>query len=418
MSLVLASAAILALSFPQAAQSTPKAGGCIVCHGEQGAQHAAGVHAKSGIGCTDCHGGTDGPLDAEQAHGTALLALKRPREIVDSCGGCHADVQRMRHFGLRTDQLSLYATSRHGERLAQDPDAPVATCVSCHGAHAILRPRDPRSPVHPFHQAETCGKCHADQQAMARFGLAADAVEQYKASVHGHKLLAEHNSAAPACSDCHGSHGAAPPRVQEVESVCGQCHSTVQEAFEQSPHFATASSGSVVQCATCHSHHAVLPASVALFEGEQEGHCGSCHSGTDDAGTRVAADLHGSLSKLQRTLDDAERAVSEAGARGLFLGDARDYLEDAHSLLLRARSRSHTLSTDAMHDVLNRGLGAVQTTLESLELRQRGFRDRRIFTGIFFAVSLAFALALWLYSREISGPLRRRRRGREARRGT
>jgi hypothetical protein len=161
----------------------------------------------------------------------------------------------------------------------------------------------------------------------------------------------------------------------------------------------------------------VQAASVELFQGEQEGRCGSCHS-SDDPGAAVAADLHESLSHLEGTLADAQQAVSDAGARGLFLGDARDYLEDAHSLLLRARSRSHTLSTDAMHDVLNRGLGAVQTTLESLELRQRGFRDRRIFTGLFFAVSLAFALALWLYSREISGPLRRRRRRREARRGT
>ncbi len=418
MTFVLAHAALLALAFLADAQSSPAQGGCIVCHGEQGAQHATGVHARAGIGCTDCHGGTDGPLDAQEAHGTTLLTLKRPREIVDSCGGCHANVQRMRHFGLRTDQLSLYATSRHGERLAQDPEAPVATCVSCHGTHAILSPRDPRSPVHGFHQVETCGKCHSDAQAMARFGLPADAVEQYKASVHGRKLLEEHNSAAPACSDCHGSHGAAPPRVQEVESVCGQCHSTVQEAFEQSPHFLAASSPTAVQCATCHSHHAVQTVTVELFQGEQEGHCGSCHAGEDDPGARVAADLHDSLSHLESTLDNAQRAVSDAGARGLFLGDARDYLEDARSLLLRARSRSHTLSTDAMHDVLNRGLGAVQTTLESLELRQRGFRDRRIFTGIFFAVSLAFALALWLYSREISGPLRRRRRGPEARRGT
>jgi hypothetical protein len=416
MSLALAHAALLALVLPQEPEATPAARGCTVCHGEQGVQHAAGVHAKAGLGCTDCHGGVDGPLDAAEAHGSSLLALKRPREIVDSCGGCHADVQRMRHFGLRTDQLSLYATSRHGERLAQDPDAPVATCASCHGSHAILSPRDPRSPVHPFHQVQTCGKCHSDAEAMARFGLAPGGVELYRSSVHGRKLLEERNLAAPACSDCHGSHGAAPPRVQEVEAVCGHCHSTVQEAFEQSPHVLAASAQTTVQCATCHSHHAIQPASVDLFQGEGEGHCTACHS--DDDGARVAADLHGSLRQLEQTLGDAERKVSEAGTRGLFLGDARDYLEDARSLLLRARARSHTLSTDAMHDVLNRGLGAVQTTLESLELQRRGYRDRRILTGILFAVSLAFALALWLYSREIRGPLRHAGRGREARGGS
>jgi hypothetical protein len=48
-------------------------------------------------------------------------------------------------------------------------------------------------------------------------------------------------------------------------------------------------------------------------------------------------------------------------------------------------------------DLDNRCQAMVQQTLESLELKTRAIRDRKIFTGIFLAVSLVLAAALLRY---------------------
>jgi hypothetical protein len=309
----------------------------------------------------------------------------------------------MRLYGLRTDQLSLYATSQHGKKLAEDPQSDVATCVSCHGSHEVLAPTDTRSPIHKFNQVETCGACHGDPERMDRHGLRHDVIEKYTGSVHGKALLEQGHPAAPACTDCHGSHGAAPPRVREIETVCGQCHSVVQDYFEQGPHAPSATGTATVQCASCHGNHAVSPPSNAMFLGEGEGHCAACHDAEVGTALAVADRLHTDVTSFEASILEAEEAIRAASEHGLFLGPESGYLGDARSLLVRARSLTHTLSTEVLDDALNRGDAMVATAMENLSMKQRGLRDRKIFTGLFFGVALAFCIALLLYAREIRG---------------
>lgn len=219
---------ILALFLLCFAQQVPAPESCVVCHGKEGMALAQSIHSKAGIRCTSCHGGDGTALEVEAAHGAELKRYKTPREALDSCGTCHSDVQKMRVYGLRTDQLSLYWTSKHGEKLAQDGDRNVAICTSCHGTHDVLRVSDTRSPVHPYNQVATCGRCHADAKLMGEYKLDAGVVQQYRQSIHGKALIDEAHPAAPACATCHGSHGANPPRTNDIEQVCGQCHSVVQ----------------------------------------------------------------------------------------------------------------------------------------------------------------------------------------------
>jgi hypothetical protein len=377
-----------------------------VCHGAEAKEFAAGIHVDANVDCISCHGGQPGELDVERAHGTDLRRLDDPRAAVESCGACHSDVERIRSFGLRTDQLSLYWTSRHGAKLAQDGDPNVATCVTCHGSHRVLSVRDPLSPVHARRQAETCGRCHSDAALMAGYGLPADGVERFLGSVHGRALVEEANASAPACTDCHGSHGALPPRTGEVRLVCGQCHSVVEGYFEHSPHFG-AEGG--VQCTSCHDHHGIARPSAEMFVGDDPGHCGSCHAEEDPARV-VALQLRDDVERLAATIHGADDDILLAARRGLFLGDERGYLEEARGLLVRARTMTHALSPAALDDVLNRGQAMVQTTLESLATKNRIFRDRRIYTTIFFGVSVAFAIALSMYGRSLSGRWKRARR--------
>lgn len=365
--------------------------GCVVCHGKEGRELAESVHARAGISCTDCHGGDAAAMEVGAAHGDSLRRLSSPREIVEACGGCHADVERMRLYGLRTDQLSLYWTSRHGQRLAQEPAAPVAVCSSCHGAHGVLPVGDTRAPAHPFNQVVTCGACHADPEAA------------YRSSVHGRALLDLGLRSAPACADCHGSHGAAPPRFQDVDQVCGQCHSVVQGYFDESPHARRSSGATPAACTSCHGNHAVGEPTEAMFAGEEKGHCGECHPAGSGSALAVAGELRDSIAGLERAISEADQDVRAAAARGSFLGAERGYLDDARGLLVRARSMTHRLSAPALGDVLNRGRAMVLQTRESLDTKARTFRDRKIFASAFAAVSAAFAFVLWMYARAIGG---------------
>ena len=86
----------------------------------------------------DCHGG-DPKANDETAHATDNF--KRPdnkRGIAELCASCHSDVRRMNPYGLPTDQLDRYKTSKHGEQLFEHNDQNVAGCTDCHGVHDIL----------------------------------------------------------------------------------------------------------------------------------------------------------------------------------------------------------------------------------------------------------------------------------------
>ena len=394
------------LASGQAPQQDPDRS-CITCHGAEAKQALSSVHAASGIGCITCHGGNPGEVDVARAHGERLRPLSSASDAVESCGSCHSDVNQMRHLGLRTDQLSLYWTSQHGARLALENDAEVATCTSCHGSHEVLAADDPLSPVHPRRQPETCGKCHSDAQKMVGHGLASDQAAAFRESVHGRALLDQAHPAAPSCTSCHGSHGALPPRVSEVESTCGQCHATVQRFYERSPHAGTAGAQAPVACTACHGDHGTLEPSTDMFLQPVEGGCIACHSEPADPGLAVARTLDSDLRKLESTIGDADGAIAAAAERGLFLGIERGYLEEARGLLVRARTMTHAVDPDALDDVLNRGQAMVDQTMESLATKQRIFRDRKIFTAIFFAVSIAFAIALAMHASELAGRWRR-----------
>lgn len=373
--------------------------GCTVCHGKERVQLARGVHARTGLTCVTCHGGVPEAIETETAHAGDFRSLADPRAVVSTCGDCHSDVERMRVTGLRTDQLALYRTSRHGSVLFETGNPDVATCADCHGSHEIRRAEDPSSAVHPRNQAATCGVCHGDAALMERYGLPADVPELYARSVHG-VAVAEGRLASPACSDCHGHHGALPPKVGEAEQVCGQCHSIVQEHFEKSPHFRAEPP---VLCVTCHGNHAVRKPTPEALVGAGPGACSTCHGGAADPARGVGAGLHEDLVHFERRIQETAAAARRAGDRGLYLQRELGFLEDARGVLVRARALAHSTSREDLDDLLNRGMGMVGQTEDSLETLRRVGRDRSIFTAVFFVLTVALAIMLLMYAREIRG---------------
>jgi hypothetical protein len=381
---------------------------CLVCHGEEARALEQGVHAHAGLTCVVCHGGDPTATEVEEAHSGEFLPLVAAEAAVQTCAGCHSDVERMRPYGLRTDQYNLYLTSQHGKAFAQG-DENVATCVDCHGGHEIRRASDPLSSVHKSRQPETCGRCHSDSALMGRYGLPSNQPELFQASVHGRALLSQGHASSPACTDCHGRHGALPPRVDEVELVCGHCHVVVQAHFEASPHFGVRAGEETVHCVSCHGSHSVQEPGTEMFVGAEKGHCGSCHTEPGDPALEVAGLLRGGIETLASSITSTEQDLAGAGRRGIYIDAEHGYVDEARGLLVRARTLTHEVSAEALVEFAARGDAMIQQTRESLGIKQRGLRDRMIFTGIFFVLTILLSLVLLMYAREIRGPWGARR---------
>lgn len=256
------------------------ASSCVTCHSKlEGDAHApldawaADVHADAGLGCESCHGGDPSPTHADDSD-AAMDPKKgfRPApdrlHVPDFCGHCHADASFMKKFDpkARVDQLVEYRTSTHG-RLNAKGDPVPATCIDCHGAHGISPVSSPDSPAYATNVPKTCARCHADAKRMAPYGIPTNQYDNYRRSVHAAALLERRDTAAPACNDCHGNHGAAPPGVLSVANVCGQCHGREAALFRASFKKELFDGLKVPECTVCHDNHGIQHPTPELFHG-------------------------------------------------------------------------------------------------------------------------------------------------------
>lgn len=243
---------------------------CAACHAEQAGQLELSIH-RSAVRCQECHGGKSiyeltheqlelfgvspaAPIDSKTArspfdHGKTFLGKARRADIPQLCGTCHADVEKMNPYGLRTDQLSSYWVSGHGKQLKQTGDDRVAVCIDCHGSHDVLKHDNTDSRTYFQNVAETCGRCHSDRALMTEHNLSPDVVEQYRHSVHGRNVLEFGDAGSPTCATCHGSHAAAPPGFAEVGHVCGRCHKQIEDYVLSGVH------GRILPMARCTGCH-------------------------------------------------------------------------------------------------------------------------------------------------------------------
>jgi len=326
-------------------------GECLACHSREGDEVAElwqnDVHAQAGIGCVDCHGGDNSQDDKALAKGpgSGYRGTLSHRQIPLMCGGCHGDASYMRKFNplLPVDQLVKYRTSQHGHLLAKG-DQKVAECASCHGAHGIREINDARAPVYPTNIPDTCGRCHADPDYMSDYDIPTTQYEDYIGSVHGKDLLEKGDvRGAPACNDCHGSHGARPPAIADITHICGTCHAYNAELFLDSPLAPAFKEKSLADCVACHGKHKITHVSDDWL-GEAPGTvCRKCHE-EDDKGAELAIYLADTLGEIRQSADDARALLDQAEEKGMDVSEGEDDLEAAREGLLQTRTLVHSFS--------------------------------------------------------------------------
>jgi hypothetical protein len=390
-SMALALAILMAAGSARAAEPT-----CLGCHKQQADQFAPSAHAQAGLSCVDCHGG-DPKLTDETAHLTDDFARpENKRAIAESCAKCHSDVRRMNPYGLPTDQLDRYKTSKHGERLFEHNDQHVASCTDCHGVHDILKSRSPQSHTYPANIPQTCARCHGDTKLMAEYKLPADVVEEYKKSYHAHLLYEKGDLNAPTCVTCHGNHGATPPGTVEVGQVCGKCHGRQRELFEQSPHLEAAKVSVFSECVSCHGNHAIQKASLDLFATS----CVQCHA--NETKPLSVRDSVAGLIRIAKTAHErAAAAVHDATVRGLATEDEQLLLQEVKTQVTQLEALQHTLSVETLQPVAARAdelVNVVLADIAGLERVERWKRLGLLPIGVFLAVMAAL---FWIKRRSL-----------------
>jgi len=340
---------------------------------------AASVHAQ--LKCADCHAGK----------------LEDKRAIAEMCAGCHSDVRKMNPYGLPTDQLERYKTSKHGEQLFGQSDQKVATCTDCHGAHDILKVKSPQARTYPANIPATCGRCHGDEKLMSQYKLPADVVDQYKTSYHAYMVLEKGDLSAPTCVTCHGSHGATPPGTAQVGEVCGKCHVRQADLFSKSPHAEPAQAGLFNECVSCHGNHAIQKASVGLF-GKA---CIQCHA-SDPKQLALRDQIVGMIESANGAYDRAKLRVDDATVRGLATDDEQLLLQEAKTQITQLEAVQHVLKLEDLRPAATHTEDIVAEILRDvnhLELIERWKKHALVPIWIFLGI---MAVIFWAKRRQLS----------------
>lgn len=409
---VVFAALAVACASPAAAQSAVNQ--CLACHtalpqlqlSAPAKAFPGDVHQQRGFACIDCHGGDATSADKARAHSAGLGYRGKPSgtQIVAVCSRCHSDAELMHRFApkQRVDQAIEYASSMHGKRLAAG-DTRVATCISCHGAHGVRLVSDARSPAFPTNVASTCGACHASAEHMKSYTLADGSLlptnqrADYERSVHHTALAKQNDMSAPTCNDCHGNHGAAPPGVSSLTTVCGTCHVVFQAKFATSVHAQIFEKS----CIECHSNHAVLPASDDMLGTSKGTLCSTCHEDKDDPGFVGAEKMRASLDGFKHALDASSRLIGEARNAGMEVGDQELALNEARTKLVLARTEIHAFDPATLDRVVGDGKNILTGVDESghRALGELVFRRRGLFISM--AAILLLVVALWFKIKDL-----------------
>ena len=195
------------------------------------------------------------------------------------CGICHGRPE-FKHVDADGTVRSLWVNER---QLAASVHAKWH-CIDCHA--------DIDRIPHPARLAPVnCQRCHFPGNPV---GAPEEVNYQgYVTSVHG-RLRQAGNPRAPACQNCHGSHGVSKHtetvsqvHARNVPQTCGRCHVEIFAQFATSVHGVSLlekSNTEAPSCTSCHGEHAILPPkedASAVSATHIPETCSTCHGMTE-----------------------------------------------------------------------------------------------------------------------------------------
>jgi predicted CXXCH cytochrome family protein len=374
-------------SIPPGRTAETKAGGmCGICHSDIRVEFEKGIHRTEGLACVSCHGGDPKATTVAGAHRGSYRGVPRRRDIPALCASCHSDIVKMRAYNIPSDQYALYQTSQHGIRLAKG-DESVAVCTDCHGVHEIRPPSDPQSSVFRRNIPATCGRCHGNPALLQKYHRKDNPLADYTAGVHGKAFLEAGNNAAPECTRCHGSHGATPPGIGDVEKVCGQCHTTARSYYVAGPHKEGMDAAGEPECAACHQNHRTPPATTAMLDTV----CVECHEqGSDEV--KLGARFKTMFTEASAEIDRADKLVARAAHIPLYVDDYKARLTDARTALMESVPVMHALDASLVEPHTRRAESIAKQVSGEIEHKLEERRWRFVGLALFWFYLLTTAV--------------------------
>jgi hypothetical protein len=376
---------------------------CIECHGMLGEmeerlakpvkEFARGIHAKRGLSCAACHGGDPSDPDITSMDPSkGFKGVPAKDEIAEVCASCHADAAFMKKYDPQPYVFSMheFRTSVHCKRVGIDPK--VATCTDCHGVHGILPYSDPESPVYARNVPYTCTGCHNSEYLKGRRSKT-DQLALYEKSVHGVALLERGDLSAPACNDCHGNHGAAPPGIRDVSLVCGTCHGREAELFNGSAMKAAMDNRGWSGCVDCHGNHDVERPDETWLSTGPDGKCGQCHE-TGSLAEAQTDSIITSFHVLRARIDEADSLLSLAEFKGMETEHGRAQLREAQNQIIGGRASLHSFDAERITTTVGEGIEFAATAIEEANGALRDWRVRRIGLAAALVVIAILIIAL------------------------
>jgi predicted CXXCH cytochrome family protein len=237
---------------------------------------------------------------------------------------------------------------------------------------------------------------------MKGHGIPTDQYEKYIRSVHGVALLKKGDLSAPACNDCHGNHGAAPPGVADITMVCGTCHGREGELFGQSVMAAEMKKiPSTRGCVTCHGNHGIQHPTDDLLSAGQGGACASCHAPGSECAAATDS-IAGGVQALKRQVASADSLLASAELLGMDASLGREKLRGASDQLIGARAVLHSFDKEKITGALTAGFAEVSAAHDLGRAALRDWRVRRVglAASLVVILGLIFLLVRWIRALE------------------
>jgi DmsE family decaheme c-type cytochrome len=157
---------------------------CLTCHAKAHPSFERSAHGEAAVGCESCHSVHKSKSEED------LLKISQPK----LCYTCHTDIK------------PAFVQPFHHK-----VDEGLISCSDCHNPHGTFKPKQLRSSVDGD---AVCVKCHT--QIAGPF-----VYEHPPVKIEG-------------CITCHFPHGSPNPRLlnrSNVNTLCLQCHSALNESF-------------------------------------------------------------------------------------------------------------------------------------------------------------------------------------------
>jgi predicted CXXCH cytochrome family protein len=209
----------------------------------------------------------------------AAITFTIPTGKTDRCLACHAkpDLGTVDVNGVEKS-LTISKDTWHSSMHSR------LDCTACHAGFEA-REHTAAETQGWYRQARltACSDCHASEFKM------------YDQSFHGNLVMNEGSTQAPACADCHGSHGIIDPASKEfratIPDVCGRCHGEKSATYLDTYHGKSVALGDMSRavCTDCHGYHKILPKSdpnSSVNARNIVATCGKCH---DNANAKFAS---------------------------------------------------------------------------------------------------------------------------------